>query len=1050
MANHSTKSATKRLSAVAVAVGSLSAFATGAGAQTLSNSYFKAQIGTNGEISSLQLTGDAFPTNYVMNATNAPGQNTADHEWVGELMFNYRLGTGAWTPALTNQSADVREIASGTNSVTVTYQSSANAKGVKNFKLVETYALVNDYLSWQITVTNTSTSTMEMGDFGLPLPFNEYWFASNDVIYETRTVYHSFTGNNTSYITVERPSGVGPFILMTPDATTGAGFEYMDNWVKSEHAGSTWAAGGGTPSWPSGLDVFYVHSNVIKSTNRGYLPNTSLTLAPGASQTYAFKFFNVASHADVQSRLYSEGLIDVSVVPSMMLATNMTAKVDLHTSKVVNSLTAQFPSQTTITSLGTVATDHKIYQINFAQLGQNNVTVSYGSGETTTLQFYVLEPIDTALQRHATFMVANTQWTTGDLKGIFDDWMMDTKAKRGATAGSGWGDDWGWTHGEYLAEKDAQSPVASEVTALDTYLDAVWARAIDNTSYIVQDWWCPPGTSASNIMGCYYDRAYAYPHAFNTYFSMYKIASLYPKLVTYHNTADTYLLRAYNILHTLYSGHGDAGTGYMGEQTLPDIAAALTAGGHTTEATFVNGVITKLYNAFSGSKYPYGSEYSYDNTGEEAVYMAAKQNNNTSVLSKVNAKTRACRGQEPVWYYYSDPVTLNGENWWQFQYTAALAGAGMDDFVRTQSTTPELDERLSYAAKIANISAINSGQIDSDAANLGTLGWTYQAMKGNVYVNSFDPANGKLHAGWREMTGEADLGLFGAIRILSADVANDPIFGLTGYGCNVSSANSCTSVTPTDGVFKRLNMISQKMSFSLNRDRYTGATVSAANGYLGFTLQNQTGDAHTTALTVVGLAAGTYAVSVGGASAASVTATSGKPTVISLAVGTAATSAVLIGTGCGSSVGGAGGTTGTGGSTGTGGTTTGAGGAKGTGGSTGGTGTGGSVTGTGGSVTGTGGSTTGTGGTTGAGGASASGGASGTGTGGANGTGGTIGTGGSATGQGGTGATGESGSSGCACATAANAKGGSWATLFGLALGLTAIGGRGRRRSPRS
>ena len=115
----------------------------------------------------------------------------------------------------------------------------------------------------------------------------------------------------------------------------------------------------------------------------------------------------------------------------MMLATNMTAKVDLHTSKTISSLTAQFPSQTTITSLGTVATDHKIYQLKFTQLGQNNVTVSYGSGETTTLQFYVLEPIDAALQRHATFMVANTQWTTGDLKGIFDDWMMDTKAKRG-------------------------------------------------------------------------------------------------------------------------------------------------------------------------------------------------------------------------------------------------------------------------------------------------------------------------------------------------------------------------------------------------------------------------------------------------------------------------------------------------------------------------------------------------------------------------------------------------------------------------------------------
>ncbi len=346
----------------------------------------------------------------------------------------------------------------------------------------------------------------------------------------------------------------------------------------------------------------------------------------------------------MQNRLYSEGMIDVSVVPSMIVPTNQAAKIDLHTSQTINSLTAQVPAKTTITSLGTVATDHKIYQLSFSQLGQNNVTVSYGSGLTTTLQFYVIEPIDAALQRHATFMVANQQWTSGDMKGLFDDWMMDSKAKRGAEGGSGWGDDWGWTHGQFLAEKNAQSPVASEVTALDTYLAAVWGRAIDPSSYIVQDWWCPVGTSASNIMGCYYDRAYAYPHAFNTYFSMYKIASQYPKLVTYQQTADTYLLRAYNIIHTLYSGHGDAGTGYMGEQTLPDIAAALTAGGHTTEATFVTSVITKLYNAFSASKYPYGSEYTYDNTGEEAVYMAAKQNNNSSVLSKVNAKTRACRG----------------------------------------------------------------------------------------------------------------------------------------------------------------------------------------------------------------------------------------------------------------------------------------------------------------------------------------------------------------------------------------------------------------------
>jgi MYXO-CTERM domain-containing protein len=411
----------------------------------------------------------------------------------------------------------------------------------------------------------------------------------------------------------------------------------------------------------------------------------------------------------------------------------------------------------------------------------------------------------------------------------------------------------------------------------------------------------------------------------------------------------------------------------------------------------------------------------------------------------VNAKTRACRGQEPVWYYYADPVTNNGENWWQFQYTAALAGTCLDDFVRTQSTTPEVDERLSYAAKIANISAINSGQMDSTAANVGAVAWTYQAMKGNVYVYSFDPSTSKLHNDWRQMSGEADLGLFGALRILSADVASDPIFGLVGYGCDVSTANSCTSVTPTDGVFKRLNMISQKMSFSLNRDRYTGATVGSASNYLGFTLQNQTGDAHTTTLTVVGLPAGSYAVSVGGSSAGSVTATGGKPTVISLSVGAGATSAVQIGSGCNGSVGGASGSSGTGGSTGSGGSS-GSGGSTGSGGTTGsgGSGSGGSNSGGSSGTGGNSGSGSGSGGSPGSGGN----GSGGNGSGGSNGSGsgGSTGSGGSGSGTGGSGAAAETGSGGCACATAGGNDGFPGAWLL-AALAAATLRRRTRRRA---
>ena len=141
--------------------------ASRASAQTLTNSNFNVKIGTNGEINSFQLAGDAFPTNYVLNGANAPAgfAGSADHEWVGELMFKYRTGTGAWQTALTNSGAG-RKITSTATSVVVSYDFSA-------FKVTETYALVDDYLSWTIALTNSGTQPIEFGDIGMPLPFNE-------------------------------------------------------------------------------------------------------------------------------------------------------------------------------------------------------------------------------------------------------------------------------------------------------------------------------------------------------------------------------------------------------------------------------------------------------------------------------------------------------------------------------------------------------------------------------------------------------------------------------------------------------------------------------------------------------------------------------------------------------------------------------------------------------------------------------------------------------------------------------------------------------------
>jgi hypothetical protein len=854
--------------------------------QTISDANFAVEVGDFGQISSIRIVGDAFPTNYVMNATNSPDQNTADHQWMGELMFKYRKGAGTtWDSAYTSRSPNGRTITKNSaTKVSVRYANATGAGSIRDFAVDATYELKGGALVWSITVNNTSNETMELGDFGLPMPFNERW--PNETIYETRTTKHSFVGLNGSYITAKRPSGIGHFLMLTPDATTGAKLEYMDHWRQEDHPGSTWVQGG--RNWVAGLNVYYVHSNVIKSTGRGYLPNSSLTLAPGASKTYAFKFHKPASEAELRDILYREGMVDVNVAPGMIVSKGDAVLVDLHTSKTIGAIEFQHPATSSSRYVSTVATDHKVHEFAFTRLGENIATVHYGNGEKIALQFWVIENPGDAVQRHATFMVEKTQiHSPGAFNDkIFDDWMMDTKSRRNAFTGHqgftywmGWGDDWGYTHAQFLAEKNAMMPVASEIKALDDYLEvAVWGSIMkdNHTDFRLHNWLSVPGFTDD------YTRGYAYPHVYNTFFSMYKIAKLHPEVATLRNSALTYLKRAYGVMNSLYAFRNNYNfdTGLMGELTTPEIIAALEAEGLTAEAAKIRGYMATKWNNFKGQAYPYGSEYNYDNTGEEAVYTLAKMNNNTVIQSKINDKTRACRGWQPVWYYYGVPVTICGENWWQFQYTVALAGAAMDDWMRYHSKTPDLDARTVYPAKLGNFTAINSGQISADPANIGTVSWTYQASKGNLGATGSAEAEGaknlrtELHNGWRSMAGEADLGLFGALKIISSDVAQDPVFGLVGYGCVASRTGSVYTVSPRDGIGQRINVLPLRLYLSVQQDQITNAVVS--KDIVQLVVKSRKPGAHANKVSIEGLSAGSYTVSVDGVETGKVNVVAGK------------------------------------------------------------------------------------------------------------------------------------------------------------------------------
>lgn len=161
--------------------------------------------------------------------------------------------------------------------------------------------------------------------------------------------------------------------------------------------------------------------------------------------------------------------------------------------------------------------------------------------------------------------------------------------------------------------------------------------------------------------------------------------------------------------------------------------------------------------------------------------------------------------------------------------------------------------------------------------NIGTVSWTYQSEMGND--TALGTGGGKLHNGWRQMSGEADLALFGAVRIASSDVAIDPVFGLFGYGCEVTDNGASYSVVPLDGVYHRLNLINNKISLELYRDQYDSATVSKDGSTISMNIVNVTGVEHESNLDLTGIPAGNYQVLVNGEVAGSFIAGEGTTTV---------------------------------------------------------------------------------------------------------------------------------------------------------------------------
>jgi len=139
-----------------------------------------------GGITSLKLLNDVFDTDYIW-----PG------ETLGEVVVRYRLDEGDWREATAFSSGDIRQVGiSGEDdpeALTFSYEGdSLGAHGIRDFWLAAQFAREEDRLVWTLRFRNHTDQALELGDVGLPLPFNRQFVEDNLANYTRVVARHSF------------------------------------------------------------------------------------------------------------------------------------------------------------------------------------------------------------------------------------------------------------------------------------------------------------------------------------------------------------------------------------------------------------------------------------------------------------------------------------------------------------------------------------------------------------------------------------------------------------------------------------------------------------------------------------------------------------------------------------------------------------------------------------------------------------------------------------------------------------------------------------------
>ena len=856
---------------------------------TLRNDLFSVVLDTKRQgMTLLQRVGDVYNTNFL---------RTEDPELLGNITIRYKDELNSNYTEIHTRSCNVQYTWTDTE-IRLLYPDMQSS----GIALTETWCLAGDELVWEMIFTNTNRTALRIGDLQLYFAMNQAYAEDTITTYTQRLVRHNFCSLDGSFAYWTRPNGIGPMLTMVP--ASGTSLEYYT---------TDWS--GLTAGWPGAYSMFiHAEASGSKSAYPWNLPETGLTLLPGESKRYAMRFAWAETEKDVRDTIVQLGGVDVTVLPGMTVTREMPVRMALRSLETIHAVKS---GGAAVEYIGDRDAYH-IYDVTFSQIGENRLEVVFGDNRHMMLDFFVTKPLAELIQSRAAHITAYQQYR-GETwyNGLFSQWDMRTGQlltpdvipeglPRYIVGG---GDDPGLCKAPFLAEKNLSYPNREEIAAIEYYIEHFLWGGLQRTDretprpyaiYGTEFWYEQRNSGTGFNNGGHGEdkmwRTFDYTHIIQLYYYMYRIAILYPDMVTYLDAAG-YLERAYGTAMAFYRvpisifmDHGWAFRGYCDwaykqgnfhEMIIPSVIDALETEGRSEEAASLRKEWeTKVKYMVYDHPYPFGSEMWFDSTAFESTHAIAKyglehtvqpddtgfwdpnangpgqgayraphtqiqKTDFTQFMEKELTANKAARAMiEPAYYILGSDLRQWGNTCYLLSYMTQLGGWSLMDAALYYSENPAEDMRTAYASYMAGWSLIHTGESYPwypSSRNEGAAGWGYEPSRiGNPWIGArfFD------QRGPWPIDGEIDNGFSGGLRTAAGVLVNDPIFGLYFYGGSLTCTENGIYLTPGDGLQQRLHLLHTKQPVHLEVLRDGILSAHIRENEIVLHMKNRTHDTH--------------------------------------------------------------------------------------------------------------------------------------------------------------------------------------------------------------